>query len=153
MLSTKQQRSLMTTATQLAAGLARSARAPTKAGGIVVRPKKGTHEMLLVSSRSRPGRWTLPKGTLERGEHPQFTAAREIAEEAGVRGRLICRLGTVARSTQTITFYLFRFRHDVAWVENRFRERRWVDLAKAERFLRQDDLHGIVAEARRTLAR
>lgn len=107
--------------------------------------------MLLVSSISRPGRWTLPKGTLERGERPSFTAAREIAEEAGVRGRLICRLGIVERASQTIAFYLFRFRHDVDWLENRVRERRWVELGKAERFLRQADLHGIVAEARRAL--
>jgi len=88
---------------------------------------------------------------VERGELPQFTAAREIAEEAGVRGRLICRLGFVERQAQTIAFYLFRFRHDVDWLENRVRERRWVPAERAERFLRQADLHGIVAQARREL--
>jgi 8-oxo-dGTP pyrophosphatase MutT (NUDIX family) len=107
--------------------------------------------MLLVSSISRPGRWTLPKGNLERGERPQFAAVREIREEAGVRGKLICRLGIVERSAQIIAFYLFRFRHDVEWVENRVRERRWVEISKAERYLRQSDLHGIVEEARRAL--
>ena len=136
---------------QLAGGLSRVAKSPTKAGGIVVRARRGTHEILLVSSISRPGRWTLPKGSVERGELPQFTAAREIAEEAGVRGRLICRLGFVERQAQTIAFYLFRFRHDVDWLENRVRERRWVPAERAERFLRQADLHGIVAQARREL--
>jgi 8-oxo-dGTP pyrophosphatase MutT (NUDIX family) len=136
---------------QLSGGLSRVAKLPTKAGGIVVRARKGTHEILLVSSISRPGRWTLPKGSVERGELPQFTAAREIAEEAGVRGRLMRRLGLVDRQTHTIAFYLFRFRHDVTWLENRVRERRWVSVERAERYLRQADLHGIVAEARRAL--
>jgi 8-oxo-dGTP pyrophosphatase MutT (NUDIX family) len=116
-----------------------------------VRSRKRTYEMLLVSSVSRPGRWTLPKGTLERGEEPTFTAAREIAEEAGVRGKMICRLGVVERSSQTIAFYLFQFRHDVPWLEGRVRERRWVEIGKAERYLHQADLHGIVARARRAL--
>jgi ADP-ribose pyrophosphatase YjhB (NUDIX family) len=116
-----------------------------------VRARRGSHEVLLVSSISRPGRWTLPKGTLEDGERPQFTAAREIAEEAGVRGRLVRRLGVVERPAQTICFYLFRFRHDVAWAEDRLRDRRWVDLDKAERHLQQADLHQIVAAARRFL--
>jgi 8-oxo-dGTP pyrophosphatase MutT (NUDIX family) len=140
----------MPTATQLAA-LARVGKSPTKAGGIVVRPRRRTYELLLVSSVSRPGRWTLPKGSLEAGERPQFTAAREIAEEAGVRGKLICRLGTIERTTQIITYYLFHFRDDVSWAENGVRQRRWVELHKAERYLRQSDLHGIVAAARRAL--
>jgi 8-oxo-dGTP pyrophosphatase MutT (NUDIX family) len=141
----------MPIATQLAAGSTRISRPPKKAGGLVVREKKGTHEVLLVSSVSRPGRWTLPKGSLEEGEHPEFTAAREIAEEAGVRGRLVGRLGVIERSSQTIAFYLFRFRHEVEWLENRLRERRWVELEKAERHLRQADLHEIIAAARRFL--
>ena len=131
----------MTIAAQVAGGLPKVLKPSRKAGGLVVRAKKGSHEVLLVSSVSRPGRWTLPKGWLEDGERPEFTAAREIAEEAGVRGRLIRRLGTVERSSQTIAFYLFRFRHDVEWLENRVRQRRWVDLEKAERHLRQADPH------------
>ena len=141
----------MAMSTQLAGGVSRVAKPPTKAGGIVVRARRGTHEILLVSSMSRPGRWTLPKGSVERGELPQFTAAREIAEEAGVRGRLVCRLGVVERQSQRIAFYLFRFRHDVDWLENHVRERRWVPVERAERYLRQADLHGIVVEARRAL--
>lgn len=124
---------------------------PTKAGGIVVREKKGAHEILLVSSISRPGRWTLPKGSIEDGEEPESAASREIAEEAGVRGKLVTLLGDVTRDTQTIVFFLFRFSHDVEWLENRIRERRWVELDRAERRLRQAYLHGIIAAARRAL--
>jgi 8-oxo-dGTP pyrophosphatase MutT (NUDIX family) len=141
----------MTIATRFATGLERVLKPLTKAGGLVVRERKRDHEVLLVSSISRPGRWTLPKGTVEPGEHPEETAARELAEEAGVRGRLIRRLGIVARPTQSIAFYLFQFRDDVHWVENRLRERRWVSLDKAERRLRQADLHEIIAAARRAI--
>jgi 8-oxo-dGTP pyrophosphatase MutT (NUDIX family) len=122
-----------------------------KAGGLVVRVRRGVHQVLLVSSVSRPGRWTLPKGTLEKDEDAKYAAAREIAEEAGVRGRLVRRLGVVERATHSITYYLFAFGHDVTWVENRLRERRWVDLEKAERHLEQGDLHEIIVAARRFL--
>src|SRR5262245_52363871 len=141
----------MTIATHVAAGQAGLIKTPTKAGGVVVRPAKGGHELLLVSSVSRPGRWTLPKGWIEYGEHPESAASREIAEEAGVRGRLIRRLGFVVRDTHTIAFYLFRFRHDVEWLEDGVRERRWVDLDKAERLLRNADFQRILAVARRAL--
>jgi 8-oxo-dGTP pyrophosphatase MutT (NUDIX family) len=141
----------MAIATNVANGLTRLLKPPTKAGGLVVRERKGTYEVLLVSSVSRPGRWTLPKGSVEPGEHPTETASREIAEEAGVSGKLIAELGIVQRDSQTILFYLLSFTDDVAWLENRVRERRWVELEKAERRLRQADLHGIIASARRAL--
>jgi 8-oxo-dGTP pyrophosphatase MutT (NUDIX family) len=141
----------MTIATRLANAPRRLLKRPTKAGGIIVREKRGAYEVLLVSSISRPGRWTLPKGSIEAGEDPESAAFREIAEEAGVRGKLIGLLGNVERESQTIAFYLFRFSHDVEWLENRIRERRWVELDKAERRLRQADLHGIIVAARRAL--
>jgi 8-oxo-dGTP pyrophosphatase MutT (NUDIX family) len=73
------------------------------------------------------GTYVLPKGTLEKDEDAESTAAREIAEEAGVRGRLIRKLGIVERPAQTIIYYLFWFRNDVTWAENRLRQRRWVE--------------------------
>jgi 8-oxo-dGTP pyrophosphatase MutT (NUDIX family) len=141
----------MTTATRLAIETTRLLRPPEKSGGLVVRERKDSHEVLLVSSISRPGRWTLPKGGVEDGERPEETAAREIAEEAGVRAKLVGRLGLVERASLTIVFYLFRFSHDVKWPENGIRDRKWVDLHKAERHVRPSDLHDIVAAARRAL--
>lgn len=116
-----------------------------------MRQVRGTYEVLLISSVSRPGRWTLPKGTLEHGEHPESTASREVAEEAGVRGRLLRSLGIVVRERDAIAFYLFRYRHEVEWVEGAVRERRWVRLERAERHLRQADLHDVIEAARRVL--
>lgn len=48
------------------------------AGGIVVNPKG----QLLFIYRNK--KWDLPKGKMEKGEQPEETALREIAEETGI---------------------------------------------------------------------
>lgn len=39
--------------------------------------------------------WSLPKGHIEAGETREQTAAREIAEETGITGRVLGELGTI----------------------------------------------------------
>ncbi len=50
-----------------------------------------TFQVLLVSKKS--GRWTVPGGGLEPDEVAADAAAREVREEAGVRGLLGTCLG------------------------------------------------------------
>jgi len=50
------------------------------AGGIVKNPRG---ELLAIF---RLGKWDLPKGKMEKGEKPEETARREIAEECGITG-------------------------------------------------------------------
>jgi 8-oxo-dGTP pyrophosphatase MutT (NUDIX family) len=129
-----------------------------KAGGLVFREVRrgGSRavEILLVTSRSEPARWILPKGSAEVGESAYETAHREIREEAGVEGDLTATLGVVRRPGQTITYFMFRlaavFRY---WDDAEHRDRRWVRLDDAENHLSQSDLHAIVRQARRRLAR
>jgi ADP-ribose pyrophosphatase YjhB (NUDIX family) len=139
-----------------------STAAPTKsglkAGGVVYRETgrgaRRVHEILLVTSKSDPRRWILPKGTAEPGETIELTAHREIEEEGGVHGEMIGRLGVVRRTNQVITYFLFRAAGaPTHWTESALRARRWVLLHEAERHLSQSDLHGIVHRARRVLAR
>lgn len=151
MPSTKQQKSGMPATSTPPKTKLELHKSSVKAGGVVVRQTRGEHQILLVTSRSRPGRWILPKGSAEPGETAEDTATREIAEEAGVKGTMVRHLGVVRRPSQEITFFLYRFADDVTWLENRIRERRWVELRKAERYLRQSDLHDIVLAARRAL--
>ncbi|MEH0939233.1 NUDIX hydrolase [Micromonospora psammae] len=65
------------------------------AGGVAWRPgADGRIEVCLVH-RPRYGDWSLPKGKLERGEHPLLAAVREVAEETDVRAVPQVRLTTV----------------------------------------------------------
>lgn len=53
-----------------------------RAGGVVYRRAGDSFEFLVLQGRR--GRFTLPKGRLERGESLRTAAAREIAEETGL---------------------------------------------------------------------
>ncbi|MFC0005811.1 NUDIX hydrolase [Micromonospora siamensis] len=64
------------------------------AGGVVWRPTDDGVQVCLVH-RPRYGDWSLPKGKLERGEHPLLAAVREVAEETDVRAVPQVRLPTV----------------------------------------------------------
>ena len=95
-----------------------------------------------------PGVWALPKGIISDGEKPDETALREVAEETGVEGRLIGKLGDIRyvytwdgeRIFKVVSFYLLRYSrgrlgdlppetaHEVA-------EARWLPLEEAPRLL------------------
>ncbi|MDR7255566.1 ADP-ribose pyrophosphatase YjhB (NUDIX family) [Nocardioides sp. BE266] len=54
---------------------------------VVTRRRDDTDEVLLTRLSSRaahPGRWTLPGGGIEHGEHPSVALAREVEEECGL---------------------------------------------------------------------
>jgi 8-oxo-dGTP pyrophosphatase MutT (NUDIX family) len=88
--------------------------------------------------------WVLPKGQLDEGESGQAAALREVAEETGMRGRAVTKLGDTRywfnwegeRVFKVVSFFLVRyesgragdvpeaFRHEVAEV-------RWLPLAEA----------------------
>ncbi|MBD3944443.1 NUDIX domain-containing protein [Nocardioides ganghwensis] len=59
---------------------------------LVTRRRGGQEELLLTRLSPRaahPGRWTLPGGGVDHGEHPSLALAREVEEECG----LPCRVG------------------------------------------------------------
>lgn len=53
------------------------------AGAVVFRRSGQKNKYLLLHYES--GHWDFPRGHIERGETEQFTAAREIAEETGIK--------------------------------------------------------------------
>ncbi len=69
----------------------------TSAGGLVVAQHSGVHVAAVIARRNRAGRleWCLPKGHLEGQETPEEAAVREIAEETGIRGEVLRRLGVI----------------------------------------------------------
>ncbi len=69
----------------------------TSAGGLVVARHGGHYAAAVIARRNRAGRleWCLPKGHLEGEETPEEAAVREIAEETGITGRILRRLGVI----------------------------------------------------------
>ena len=69
----------------------------TSAGGLVVDHADGTPRGAVIARRNRAGRveWCLPKGHLEGDETLEQAAVREVAEETGIKGRVLEPLGTI----------------------------------------------------------
>ena len=59
---------------------------PVQVAAVCYRVNASSVEFLLVNTTS--GKWTFPKGNLNRGLSPSESAAREAWEEAGVTGRI-----------------------------------------------------------------
>lgn len=69
----------------------------TSAGGLVLDRLDVRASAALIGRLDRRGRllWSLPKGHVEAGETETDTAVREVAEETGIRGRVVGKLGVI----------------------------------------------------------
>jgi 8-oxo-dGTP pyrophosphatase MutT (NUDIX family) len=65
------------------------------AGGVLVRQEDGDWLMAAIRPAGKQDVWALPKGRIDEGESGEQTALREVAEETGVRGRSLGKLGDV----------------------------------------------------------
>jgi 8-oxo-dGTP pyrophosphatase MutT (NUDIX family) len=119
------------------------------AGGVLVRRLRDDWHMAAIRPAGKDeGVWALPKGLIGRGEKPEATALREVAEETGAQGELEQKLGDVRyvytwageRIFKVVSFYLLRYTggrlgdlppehaHEVADVQ-------WLPLEEAPRLL------------------
>jgi ADP-ribose pyrophosphatase YjhB (NUDIX family) len=69
----------------------------TSAGGLVLDRLDSGASAALIGRLDRRGRllWSLPKGHVEAGETETDTAVREVAEETGIHGRVVGKLGVI----------------------------------------------------------
>jgi 8-oxo-dGTP pyrophosphatase MutT (NUDIX family) len=102
------------------------------AGGVVVRRVAGAWNLAVIEPQKEPSatklkgkRWqklllALPKGLVDPGEKPEQTAVREVAEETGLVGSLVVKLGDIKyvyvrswadqqRVFKIVSFYLLRY--------------------------------------------
>jgi 8-oxo-dGTP pyrophosphatase MutT (NUDIX family) len=119
------------------------------AGGVVVRRLHGEWVLGAIQPGGRPeGHWVLPKGQIDEGESGAAAAVREIAEETGIHGRVVSKLGDSRywfswdgeRVFKVVSFFLVRyvsgrlgdiapeFQHEVAGTG-------WLRLAEAPALL------------------
>jgi 8-oxo-dGTP pyrophosphatase MutT (NUDIX family) len=135
------------------------------AGGVVVRRLRGGWHLAAIRPGGKTDVWALPKGLVHGGEAAAETALREVAEETGVAGRLIGKLGDVRyvytwkgeRVFKVVSFFLVRYsrgrlgdipavhRHEVA-------ETRWLPLDEAPRLLAYGGEREMAEKARKLLA-
>jgi len=87
------------------------------AGGVVVRRLRGRWWVAAIRpAGKREGTWALPKGQIEPGASGEETALREVAEETGLRGESLGKLGDVRyvftwegeRVFKVVSFFLVR---------------------------------------------
>ena len=117
------------------------------AGGVVVRKLRGKWHLAAIRPAGKTV-WALPKGLIGRGEGAAETAVREVAEETGVEGRVVEKLGDVRyvytwkgeRVFKVVSFFLIRYTRgrlgDIpAAYAHEVAEAKWLPLEDAPRVL------------------
>jgi 8-oxo-dGTP pyrophosphatase MutT (NUDIX family) len=87
-------------------------------GGVIFRKNNASLEIALIAVKGGKV-WCLPKGIVDKGESPEMTAVREVAEETGLKGRIVEKLGEIsywyyikeeeARCRKTVHFFLIEY--------------------------------------------
>ncbi len=126
------------------------------AGGVLVRGREVA--VIVPTRRAADGSrvLALPKGHADGAETAIEAAAREVREETGLRGSLVCELGEsrywyrrAGRTIgKTVAFYLFEYESgDVSDHDDEVEEVRWLGLEEARRSLTYDGERKIVERA------
>ena len=114
------------------------------AGGLVLR-RSGTSLDALLIGRGTPRVWSLPKGHVEARETHEQAALREVREETGCWGEIICKLSDISywfylnrtKHKKSVHFFLMRFRSgDTDNHDHEVDEARWFEIKAAKKALK-----------------
>ena len=136
------------------------------AGAVIVRRLRGRWWLAAIRPNGKPpGLWALPKGLIDAGETGAMTALREVAEETGLTGKLVEKLGDVryvytrrgVRVFKVVSFFLLRYRAGrigelPPGMELEVAEARWLPLEDATRLLAYGGEREMAERARVRLA-
>ena len=120
-----------------------------QAGAIAFRVVAGAPQIMLVRAKKNPEHWIFPKGHIEAGETAEIAAARELEEEAGVRGESLGQIGSLQFRFRerdfTVSYYLVDLVSEVPQKEKR--ERRWCSYDDALTLLSHVDASELLKKA------
>ena len=120
-----------------------------QAGAIAFKILNDSPLILLVRAKKTPNEWIFPKGHVEAGETAEAAAARELEEEAGIRGETLGLIGTLefqsGNEMVTVAYYLFRFLSNVPQTDER--EVRWCEYQDALALLSHRDAAELLKKA------
>ena len=110
-------------------------------------------EVLIVRAKKDPSQWIFPKGHIEPGESPEEAALRELQEETGTTGELLCRAGTSeftsGREDVSVEYFGVRFTETTGTGDGR--ETRWSTFDEARELLSFPDAHDHLRTVERAL--
>uniref|UniRef100_A0A0M3IT84 diphosphoinositol-polyphosphate diphosphatase n=2 Tax=Ascaris TaxID=6251 RepID=A0A0M3IT84_ASCLU len=105
-----------------------------RAVGVCTRGEGQCRQILLVTGGKDEQRWVIPGGGIEKNEGDGDAAVREVLEEAGVRARIITRLGEFRdeeRRHRTVAFLLSVEEELDEWEDGCVgRKRQWMSLTE-----------------------
>lgn len=135
------------------------------AGGAVF--KKADKELLWLivqpkrSDSSKPINWRLAKGLIEKGEPTEVAALREVKEEAGIKAKVLDKIGKSTyfytfkgdRIFKIIIFYLMRFLSETGngVDEVEIEKKEWLPYKEAYEKLTFDSEKRILEKAKKIL--
>ncbi len=107
--------------------------------------------LLLLISNTKGDKWIIPKGFIEQNFKPDASAAREVFEEAGIRGKIFKpALGKYKRKKLSGTYitkvFLFLAEEILdSWPEQSFRKRIWVPANDINKYIKTKKLLKILS--------
>jgi 8-oxo-dGTP pyrophosphatase MutT (NUDIX family) len=120
-----------------------------QAGAIAFRHGGEAPRFLVVTSKRSPGHWIFPKGHVEPGETAEAAALRELAEEGGVLGEVVGRVGAssfrAGGEEIEAVYFLVRAAGEASTTEGRARA--WLTLDEARARLTFDDARALLETA------
>jgi 8-oxo-dGTP pyrophosphatase MutT (NUDIX family) len=120
-----------------------------QAGAVAVRPGPEPR-YLLVRARLHPDHWLFPKGHIDEGETDEQTALRELAEEAGVAGKILAPVGSAGYAFEGKRIEVAYFVVEAtgrAGAGEPNRDPSWLSCRTARDRIVFADLHGILENA------